>query len=169
MEKVFPPITTNHSGWMDGCMDGWIVCGTGNIFFIGFQFSMGKKNVMFPITNHNGWMDGWVGKWTGLNHFFHWEKTSSFQWKNHFLQSLTIMDEWMDGWTEKHVFSIGFKCPMEKIVVSRHKCRAAKHELCGCQCAEDLTETNPNPNPSSVHLLAYAMYTKATIIRMSGI
>jgi hypothetical protein len=65
-------------------MDGWIVRGTGNIFFIGFQFSMGKKNVMFPLTNHRGWMDGWmdggwVGKWTGLNHFFHWEKTSSSQ------------------------------------------------------------------------------------------
>jgi hypothetical protein len=28
--------------------------------------------------------------------------------------------------------------------------QAAKHELCGCQCAVDLTETNPNP--SSVHL-----------------
>jgi hypothetical protein len=47
-------------------MDGWIVCGTGNIFFIGFQFSMVKKNVMFPITNHSGWMDGWKdGLWVG--------------------------------------------------------------------------------------------------------
>jgi hypothetical protein len=35
--------------------------------------------------------------------------------------------------------------------------QAAKKELCRCQCAVDLTETNPNP--SSVHLLAYAMYT----------